>query len=80
MDMYLEAIGIIGGLLFLFAFLEVATNKWNGKSFWYEACNAIAAILLIYYAIEKKGLCKCSLKSYLGYGRSLCDTAQRKTT
>ena len=51
--MGIEIVGIIGGGLFLVAFFEVASGKWNGKSFWYEAFNLIGALLLFYYAIEK---------------------------
>jgi len=51
--MYIEFVGICGGLLFVFAFVQVASNKWNGKSFWYEACNFTAAVLLGYYAVQK---------------------------
>ena len=53
MDAQLEITGIIGGLLFLFGFVQVATNKWNGKSVWYEVCNFIGAVLLGYYSVKK---------------------------
>lgn len=52
--MITEAIGILGGGLFVLAFVQVASNKWNGKSFWYETSNLLAALLLGIYAIEKR--------------------------
>lgn len=53
MDISLEIIGILGGLLFLLGFLQVATNRWNGRSFWYEICNLIGALLLGFYSFQK---------------------------
>jgi hypothetical protein len=51
--MYIEVIGIIGGLCFLIAFLETAIGRWNGHSFYYEAFNLAGAVLLGYYAFSK---------------------------
>jgi hypothetical protein len=48
-----EIIGILGGLLFLLGFVQVSTNRWNGRSFWYEACNLLGAALLGYYSFAK---------------------------
>lgn len=51
--MILELIGVSGAILFLLGFFQVATNKWSGKSFYYEACNLLGAILLGVYAFQK---------------------------
>lgn len=48
-----EIIGIVGGLFFLFGFLEVSTGKWGGTSFYYETFNLLGAILLGYYSYQK---------------------------
>ncbi len=48
-----EIVGIIGGLFYLVAFVEVSTGNWNGKSYRYEYFNLIGAILLLYYSIQK---------------------------
>lgn len=52
--MITEVIGVIGGLFIFLAFIYVASGKWNGNSFWYEAFNLIGGILLSYYAIQKR--------------------------
>ena len=49
----IEIIGIIGGLFYLSAYIEVALGKWNGKSFWYEINNIMGAVFLSYYSIHK---------------------------
>ncbi len=64
--MFLEVIGILGGLLMLFAFIQVATDKWNGRSFWYEACNAVSAALLLYYTVQKKAYVNIALNIIWG--------------
>lgn len=51
--MITELIGITGGVLILLAFVQVSNGFWNGKSFWYEACNLVGALLLGWYAFEK---------------------------
>lgn len=54
MNIALEAIGVLGGVFLMSAFVQVALNKWNGRSFWYEAFNFIGSILLVYYTVEKR--------------------------
>jgi hypothetical protein len=66
MDMSLELVGLVGGLLFLFAFIQVALNKWNGTSFWYEACNICAALALGYYSIQKHAYTNIALNLVWG--------------
>lgn len=51
--MVVEIIGILGASLILLGFVQVATNKWNGKSFYYETCNLAGAVLLGIYAYHK---------------------------
>lgn len=51
--MMLEIVGIIGGIAILVGFLEVSAGKWDGRSFRYELCNLIGAVLLGYYSIQK---------------------------
>lgn len=52
--MIIEIIGIVGGLFIFLAFIQVASGKWNGNSFWYEIFNLIGGILLVYYTVEKR--------------------------
>lgn len=49
----IEIIGIIGGLFYLTAYIEVALGKWNGKSFWYEINNIMGAVFLSFYSMYK---------------------------
>ncbi len=48
-----EAIGIVGGIFYLIAFVEVSTGQWNGRSYRYEIFNLIGGILLLYYSMAK---------------------------
>ena len=50
----IEVIGLFGGVCYLIAFIEVASGKWKGKSFWYEAFNLLGSLALGYYAIRKQ--------------------------
>lgn len=52
--MITELVGIAGGVLILIAFVQVTNGFWNGKSFWYEVCNLVGAVLLGWYAYEKQ--------------------------
>ncbi len=49
----INAIGIAGGLLFLFAFYRTSIGRWTGKSLWYELDNLFGAVLLTIYSFEK---------------------------
>jgi lipid-A-disaccharide synthase-like uncharacterized protein len=64
--MIIEAIGIAGGGLFLLGFVQVATNKWNGTSFWYESCNLLGAVLLGVYAVQKQAYTNVALNLIWG--------------
>jgi hypothetical protein len=44
-----DLFGIVGGVLILFGFYRVSTNKWTGKSFWFEIDNMAGALLLFVY-------------------------------
>jgi hypothetical protein len=57
MDMSLELVGLVGGLLFLFAFIQVALNK---------ACNICAALALGYYSIQKHAYTNIALNLVWG--------------
>ncbi|MBP9853154.1 MAG: hypothetical protein QG629_445 [Patescibacteria group bacterium] len=50
----IDYIGLLGGLILLFAFWRVTSGVWKATSVWYELDNVAAAILLIVYAYEKK--------------------------
>lgn len=52
--MVTEAIGVIGGILCLIAFVEVSLGRWDGRSFRYELYNLLAGLFLGYYAIQKE--------------------------
>lgn len=53
MNIFLELIGIIGGLFILIAFVYASTGRWNGKSFWYEFNNFAGSLLLFFYTFHK---------------------------
>lgn len=53
MDMPLELVGVLGGILYFIAFFEVSIGKWNGFSYKYEFFNLAGAICLFYYSVEK---------------------------
>jgi hypothetical protein len=50
---FIDLVGIIGGLFFLFAFYRTSIGRWTGKSFWYEMDNLIGAVLMSFYAFSK---------------------------
>lgn len=49
----IDVIGLIGGLLILFAFYRTSIGKWTGKSFWYEMDNLLGAACMSAYAFSK---------------------------
>jgi hypothetical protein len=49
----IDILGIIGGILFLFAFYRTSIGKWTGKSFWYEMDNLLGAVFMSVYAFSK---------------------------
>lgn len=51
---FIDYIGVIGGLFYLFAFWRISIGKWTGKSFWYEMDNLIGAVLMSFYAFSKE--------------------------
>ncbi|MCA9333034.1 hypothetical protein KDA00_04145 [Candidatus Saccharibacteria bacterium] len=52
-NMITELVGIMGGLIYLVAFIEVALGRWKGTSFYYESFNLIGALFLGYYSFAK---------------------------
>lgn len=48
-----DYLGLVGGLLLLFAFWRTSIGRWTGKSLWYELDNLVAAVLLSFYAFSK---------------------------
>ncbi len=53
MSSIVEILGVIGGVFYLIAFVEVSAGEWNGRSYRYEIFNLIGGILLLYYSIAK---------------------------
>ncbi len=53
MSSIVEILGVVGGVFYLIAFVEVSTGEWNGRSYRYEIFNLIGGILLLYYSIAK---------------------------
>lgn len=49
----IDWLGLVGGIVLLFAFWRTSIGKWTGKSLWYELDNFIAAVLLSIYAYGK---------------------------
>ena len=50
---YIDYIGLLGGVLLLFAFWRTSTGRWKVTSVWYELDNLLASVLLIFYAWQK---------------------------
>lgn len=50
---FIDWIGVLGGVMLLFAFWRTSIGKWTGKSVLYELDNLIAAACLISYSISK---------------------------
>lgn len=50
---FIDWLGLLGGVVLLFAFWRTSIGKWTGKSLWYELDNLIAAVLLSFYAYSK---------------------------
>jgi hypothetical protein len=50
---FIDWVGFIGGILFLFAFWRTSIGKWTGRSLWYELDNLLGAILMSIYAYKK---------------------------
>lgn len=49
----IDCVGLLGGMILLFAFWRTSTGKWKASSVWYEFDNFFAAVLLIFYAWQK---------------------------
>jgi hypothetical protein len=49
----IDMFGVIGGLLFLFAFYRTSIGRWTGKSLWYELDNLAGATCMSIYALSK---------------------------
>jgi|GEM_PF-1298022 hypothetical protein len=50
---FIDYIGLIGGMLLLFAFWRTSSGVWKVTSPWYELDNFIASFLLIFYTWQK---------------------------
>jgi len=51
-DIFYNALGILGALMLLFGFYRVNSGRWSNKSFWYELDNVIGALLIVIYQIR----------------------------
>ncbi len=49
----IDWLGLVGGVVLLFAFWRTSIGKWTGKSLWYELDNFVSAVLLSIYAYSK---------------------------
>lgn len=49
----IDIVGVVGGLLVLFAFFRISVGRWRTSSIKYELDNFIGATLLSIYAYEK---------------------------
>ena len=49
----IDYIGVVGGLLTLFAFWRTNTGMWKVTSAWYELDNFIGSFILVVYTWEK---------------------------
>ena len=64
--MLIEAVGIVGGVLLLGAFLMVSAGTWNGRSFWYEVSNFFGCVLLVIYTLNKQAYTNIALNIIWG--------------
>ena len=49
----IDYVGLIGGIIVLFAFWRIATGRWKPRSALYELDNLVGSGLLIIYAQQK---------------------------
>jgi hypothetical protein len=49
----IDYLGLVGGVLLLFAFWRVNNNKWKVSSPLYELDNVIASLILFFYTWQK---------------------------
>lgn len=77
---FIDAIGVIGGLLFLFAFYRTSIGRWTGKSLWYELDNLLGAVCMSAYAITKGAYVNVALNIVWGIVafRGLTSIAERR--
>lgn len=50
-EIFLNALAVLGTILLLFGFYRVNIGKWDDKSFWYEFDNLLGAIFLVIYQL-----------------------------
>lgn len=77
----IDWVGLLGGLVLLFAFWRTSIGKWTGKSLWYELDNLMAAILLSVYAYSKGAIISVFLNLVWGVVaiRGVTSYAERRT-
>lgn len=51
-DIFFNALGIIGAVMLLFGFYRINSGKWSNKSLYYELDNVVGAALVIIYQIR----------------------------
>jgi hypothetical protein len=51
----ISAVGFTGAIFTLSAYFQVSRGKWKGTSTKFQVCNAVAALLLIWYGLQVQG-------------------------
>ena len=62
----IDWVGIVGGVVLLFAFWRTSIGRWTGKSLWYELDNLLAATLLSIYSYSKGAVVSVILNAVWG--------------
>ncbi len=63
---FIDYVGLLGGLCFLFGFWRTSIGRWKGNSFWFEFDNLIGALLMSVYAYSKGAFISIALNVVWG--------------
>lgn len=76
----IDYLGLVGGLILLFAFWRTNSGLWKTTSPWYEFDNVIAALILVVYAWHKHAYVNIALNIVWGIVafRGLSSFAERR--
>ncbi len=76
----IDWLGLIGGVVLLFAFWRVNSGVWKVTSAWYELDSFVASAILLYYTWQKHAYVNIVLNLVWAYValRGLTSVAERR--